>query len=198
MEEDSWIFSTSMPGNIETSEIDRNMTIPENLGAVTYDITNVLEHIENNLQLKENIYERIENIQTLFMVSLNTYEGNIQQEHIIIEPITVDKLMEEIHGLKLENETLKIHAVEREKMIRRLTTPSNNGSGHQKWYFVKRRSWLSKQSQQNQTNNRFLPLEATINSIRTFVKAFKQNMKTFHLRQNYFMVRHSLIFLRPV
>ena len=44
------------------------------------------------------------------MTSLNTYEGNIQQEHATFEPNEIDKLKEEIHGLKLENETLKIQA----------------------------------------------------------------------------------------
>ena len=49
------------------------------------------------------------------MVSLNTYEGNIQQEHETFEPNEVDKLKEEIHSLKLENKTLKIQAIEGEK-----------------------------------------------------------------------------------
>ena len=40
------------------------------------------------------------------MVSLNTYERNIQKEHAIFEPNEVDKLNEENHGLKLKNETL--------------------------------------------------------------------------------------------
>ena len=41
------------------------------------------------------------------MVSLNKYEGNIQQKHAIFETNEVHKLKEEIHNLKLENETLK-------------------------------------------------------------------------------------------
>ena len=41
------------------------------------------------------------------MVSLNKYEGNIQQKHAIFETNEVYKLKEEIHNLKLENETLK-------------------------------------------------------------------------------------------
>lgn len=45
----------------------------------------------------------------------------------IFEPNEVDKLREEIHGLKLENETLKIQATEREKKIKSLTATSNNG-----------------------------------------------------------------------
>ena len=39
----------------------------------------------------------------------------------MFESNKVDKLKEEIHSLKLENETLKINAIEREKMINRLT-----------------------------------------------------------------------------
>ena len=61
------------------------------------------------------------------MMSLNVYEGNLQQEHAIFEPKKVDKLKKEIHGLKLKNEKLKIQAIEREKMIKILITPSNNG-----------------------------------------------------------------------
>lgn len=49
------------------------------------------------------------------MVSFNTNEGNIQQEHAIFETNEVHKLKEEIHNVKLENETLKIQAVERGK-----------------------------------------------------------------------------------
>ena len=40
----------------------------------------------------------------------------------IFEPNEVDKLREEIHGLKLENETLKIQAIERKKKFKNLTT----------------------------------------------------------------------------
>ena len=66
------------------------------------------------------------------MTSLNTYEGNIQQEHATFEPNEIDKLKEEIHGLKLENETLKIQAT------------SNKGGECQNWQFETRRSQLSK------------------------------------------------------
>ena len=40
----------------------------------------------------------------------------------IFEPNEVDKLREEVHGLKLENETLKIQAIERKKKFKSLTT----------------------------------------------------------------------------
>ena len=44
----------------------------------TRDITNVLESFGNDLkQLKENTSKRIEKVETLFIVSLNTYERNI-------------------------------------------------------------------------------------------------------------------------
>ena len=83
MEEESWTLSTSVPGNIETPKIDRNMEIPEDLGPVIYDITNTLENFGNGLkQLKENTWKRIDKLETPFLVSLNIYEGNIQQEHI--------------------------------------------------------------------------------------------------------------------
>ena len=39
-------------------------------------------------------------------MSLNNYKGNIQQNHAIFETNEVHKLTEEIHNLKLENETL--------------------------------------------------------------------------------------------
>ena len=39
----------------------------------------------------------------------------------IFEPNEVDKLREEIHGLKLENETLKMQAIERKKKFKSLT-----------------------------------------------------------------------------
>ena len=81
-----------MPGNIETPKIDGNAEILEDLDTVIYDITNVLENFGNDLkQLKENTWKRIEKLETLFMVSLNTYEGNIQQEDAIFEPNGVDK-----------------------------------------------------------------------------------------------------------
>ena len=50
MEEESWILSTSMPGNIETPKIDRNTKIPKDLGAVIYDTTNALENFGNYLK----------------------------------------------------------------------------------------------------------------------------------------------------
>ena len=40
----------------------------------------------------------------------------------IFEPNEVAKLREEIYGLKLENEALKIQAIERKKKIKSLTT----------------------------------------------------------------------------
>ena len=44
-----------MPENIKTSKIDRNTKIPEDLGAVIYNITDVLETFGNDLkQLKKN------------------------------------------------------------------------------------------------------------------------------------------------
>ena len=56
MVEESCILSTSMPGNIETSKIDRNAKVPKDLGAVIYYITNDLENFGNDLkQLKEDI-----------------------------------------------------------------------------------------------------------------------------------------------
>ena len=57
-------------------------------------------------------------------------------------------ILEEIHGLKLENETLKIHAIEREKMIKRLTATSNNGDEYQIWQFVKTRSSTASNQEQ--------------------------------------------------
>ena len=55
MEEESWILSIAMPGNIKTPKIDRNTKILEDLGAVVLVITNVLESFGNDLkQLKEN------------------------------------------------------------------------------------------------------------------------------------------------
>ena len=100
MEEESWILLTSMPGNIETLKIDSKTKILEDLGAVIYDIINVLENFGNGLkQLNEITSKRKEKLETLFMVSLNIYEGNIQQEYAIFEPNEIDKLKEEIHGL---------------------------------------------------------------------------------------------------
>ena len=43
-----------MPENIKTPKIDRNTKIPEDLGAVIYNITDVLETFGNDLkQLKK-------------------------------------------------------------------------------------------------------------------------------------------------
>lgn len=53
------------------------------------------------------------------------YNKNMQYSKV--DPKKVDQLKKEIHGLKLKNEKLKIQAIEREKMIKILTTPSNNG-----------------------------------------------------------------------
>ena len=38
---------------------------------------------------------------------------------------------------EIENERLKIQAVERESMIKRLTATSKNGGEHQNWQFIK-------------------------------------------------------------
>ena len=55
MEEESWILSIAMPGNIKTPKIDRNAKTSEDLGAVVFVVTNVLESFGNDLkQLKEN------------------------------------------------------------------------------------------------------------------------------------------------
>ena len=54
---------------------------------------------------------------------------------------------------------LKIQAVEREKMIMKLTATSINGDEYQNWQSVKTRSRLSNNNLQIQTNNSFLPLE---------------------------------------
>ena len=97
------------------------------------------------------------------MLSFNTNEGIIQQEHAIFKTNEVHKLKEEIHNLKPENETLKIQAVEREKkLIMSLTATSNNGGKYRNWQFVKKRSFLSNHNLQIQTSNRFFPLEETI------------------------------------
>ena len=55
-----------------------------------------------------------------------------------------------------------MQAIERGKMIMRLTATSNNGGEYQNWQFVKTRSRLSNPNLQIQTNNRFLPLEEMI------------------------------------
>ena len=60
------------------------------------------------------------------MVS-NSYERNIQHEHPTLKPGDVIKLKEVIHGLKLENETLKIRDIERGKILRDLPTLDNGG-----------------------------------------------------------------------
>ena len=46
----------------------------------------------------------MEKLETLFMFSLKTYEGNIQQEKAIFEPNELDKLKKEIiiKGRRLE------------------------------------------------------------------------------------------------
>ena len=58
MEEESWILSTSMPGNIETPKIDRDTKIPEDLGVVIYDITNVLENFGDDLKQLKKTYQK--------------------------------------------------------------------------------------------------------------------------------------------
>lgn len=72
-------------------------------------------------QLKEKTSKRIKNLKIFLTVPVTNYEENIQHEYAIFDPNEVSKLTDEIHGLKLENETLKLEALEREKMIRRLT-----------------------------------------------------------------------------
>ena len=53
--------------------------IPDNLSAVNYEITNVLENFGNDLkQQNEDTPKRLEKLETFFMVTLNTCEGNIQ------------------------------------------------------------------------------------------------------------------------
>ena len=47
-------------------------------------------------------------------------------------------------------------------MIKRLMATSNNGGEYQNWQFVKTRSQIAKHNLQLQTNNRFLPLEETL------------------------------------
>ena len=88
MEEGSWILSTSVPGITETSSIDRNMKIPEDLGAVIYDITNALENFGNDLkQLKENASKRIEKLQRFIWCLLihirEIYSKNIQYSNFM-------------------------------------------------------------------------------------------------------------------
>ena len=78
-----------MPGSIETSKINRNTNTLEDLSGVIYEITKVLENFENDLkQLKEGISKRIKKLETLFLVSLNTYDGNVQPEPALFEPIS--------------------------------------------------------------------------------------------------------------
>ena len=78
-----------MPGSIETPKINRNTNTLEDLSGVIYEITKVLENFENDLkQLKEGISKRIKNLETLFLVSLNTYDGNVQPEPALFEPIS--------------------------------------------------------------------------------------------------------------
>ena len=53
--------------------------IPDNLSAVNYEITNVLENFGSDLkQQNEDTPKRLEKLETFFMVTLNTCEGNIQ------------------------------------------------------------------------------------------------------------------------
>lgn len=47
------------------------------------------------------------------MMFFNTYEENIPYEHAIFEPSEEEKLKQEVYGLKLENKTLKIEAIEK-------------------------------------------------------------------------------------
>ena len=69
-----WILSTSLAGNTETPKMKRNTNIPEDLGAVIYDITYVLKNFENDLKLlKIDTSKRKEKLETLSMVSLNKF-----------------------------------------------------------------------------------------------------------------------------
>ena len=78
-----------MPGSIETPKINRNANTLEDLSGVIYEITKVLQNFENDLkQLKEGISKRIKKLETLFLVSLNTYDGNVQPEPALFEPIS--------------------------------------------------------------------------------------------------------------
>lgn len=78
-----------MPGSIETPKINRNTNTLEDLSGVIYEITKVLQNFENDLkQLKEGISKRIKKLETLFLVSLNTYDGNVQPEPALFEPIS--------------------------------------------------------------------------------------------------------------
>lgn len=61
---------------------------------------------------------------------------------------------------EIENERLKIQAVERESMIKRLTATLKNGGEHQNWQFIKTKSRLF--NLQLQTNKKILLLEETI------------------------------------
>ena len=59
-----------MPGNIETPKIDRDTKIPEDLGVVIYDITNVLENFGDDLkQLKKHIKKNRKIRSTIYDVS---------------------------------------------------------------------------------------------------------------------------------
>ena len=78
-----------MPGSIETPKINRNTNTLEDLSGVIYEITKVLQNFENDLkQLKEGISKRIKKLETLFLVSLNTCDGNVQPEPALFEPIS--------------------------------------------------------------------------------------------------------------
>lgn len=78
-----------MSGSIETPKINKNTNTLEDLSGVIYEITKVLENFENDLkQLKEGISKRIKKLETLFLVSLNTYDGNVQPEPALFESIS--------------------------------------------------------------------------------------------------------------
>ena len=78
-----------MPGSIETPKINKNTNTLEDLSGVIYEITKVLENFENDLkQLKQGISKRIKKLETLFLVSLNTYDGNVQPEPALFESIS--------------------------------------------------------------------------------------------------------------
>ena len=78
-----------MPGSIETPKINKNTNTLEDLSGVIYEITKVLENFENDLkQLKEGISKRIKKLETLFLVSLNTYDENVQPEPALFESIS--------------------------------------------------------------------------------------------------------------
>ena len=78
-----------MSGSIETPKINKNTNTLEDLSGVIYEITKVLENFENDLkQLKEGISKRIKKLETLFLVSLNTYDENVQPEPALFESVS--------------------------------------------------------------------------------------------------------------